>query len=203
MGWIAAGSHPRSRRPRCPMDSQPQAAPPSVVNFAALRRERLARLRAEILRADCGAAVFLDPINIRYATDVSNMQVWGLHNPVRYSYVAAEGPVLHFEFPSCRHLAQGIETIDEVRDAQAATYLMAGPELAGARPGLGRRARRSATTARRRQPAPGGRPLGLGRLSGAPAPGDRGRRRPGGRRAGPAPQDAARAGRDPRVGRRL
>ncbi|MEM7226075.1 MAG: Xaa-Pro peptidase family protein [Pseudomonadota bacterium] len=103
---------------------------PTNVERGTLRRERLARLKAEIVKADCAAGVFLDPINIRYATDVSNMQVWCLHNPVRYSYVAADGPVLHFEFPSCNHLAEGIETIDEVRPAQAATYLMAGPEVA-------------------------------------------------------------------------
>jgi len=41
--------------------------------------------------------VFFDPINIRYTTDTSNMQVWALHNPVRYAFVPFEGPVVLFE----------------------------------------------------------------------------------------------------------
>ena len=99
-----------------------------VVSVGALRRERLARLRSVLKKADVAAAVFFDPINIRYATDVSNMQVWCLHNPTRYSFVATDGPVVHFEFLSCEHLASGIDTIDEVRPAIAWTYLMSGPE---------------------------------------------------------------------------
>lgn len=99
-----------------------------AVDVNALRRERLARLRTVLKEADVAAALFLDPINIRYATDVSNMQVWCLHNPTRYSFVATDGPIVHFEFVSCEHLATGIDTIDEVRPAIAWTYLMSGPE---------------------------------------------------------------------------
>jgi Xaa-Pro aminopeptidase len=101
---------------------------PSRVNLERLRRERLERLRRELKRADCAGAVLLDPVNIRYAADVSNMQVWCLHNPTRYSFMATEGPLVHFEFASCEHLAAGIETIDEVRPARAWTYLIAGAE---------------------------------------------------------------------------
>ena len=98
------------------------------VDLAKLRVERLQRLRATLIAADCAGAVFLDPINIRYATDVANMQVWCLHNPARYAFVAAEGPVVLFEFPSCSHLGAGMDLIDEVRPGQSWIYLMAGPE---------------------------------------------------------------------------
>jgi Xaa-Pro aminopeptidase len=81
---------------------------------------------------DCAAGVFFDPVNIRYATDVSNMQVWGLHNPARYAFVASEGPVILFEFPGCAHLGAGMTLIDEVRPAQSWLYLMAGPEAQSA-----------------------------------------------------------------------
>ncbi len=93
-----------------------------------LRRERLQRLQAVLQEADCGAALFFDPINIRYATDVSNMQVWCLHNPARYAFVAADGPVVLFEFKTCEHLAASMELVDEVRPAHAWIYLMAGAE---------------------------------------------------------------------------
>jgi Xaa-Pro aminopeptidase len=56
------------------------------------------------------------------------MQVWGLHNPARYVFVASEGPVVLFEFPSCAHLGAEMKLIDEVRPAQSWLYLMAGPE---------------------------------------------------------------------------
>jgi Xaa-Pro aminopeptidase len=102
------------------------------VDIPRLRRERLARLRAELHRADCAGAIFFDPINIRYATDVSNMQVWCLHNPARYAFVATSGPVVMFEFPSCHHLAEQVDIVDEVRGARSWVYLMAGP-LAEAR----------------------------------------------------------------------
>jgi Xaa-Pro aminopeptidase len=93
-----------------------------------LRRERLERLQAVLREADCGAALFFDPINIRYATDVSNMQVWCLHNPARYVFVAADGPVVLFEFNTCEHLAASMELVDEVRPANAWIHLMAGTE---------------------------------------------------------------------------
>jgi Xaa-Pro aminopeptidase len=93
-----------------------------------LRLERLERLRATLVESDCAGAVFFDPINIRYVTDVANMQVWGLHNPARYAFVASEGPVILFEFPSCAHLGAAMELIGEGRQAQSWFYLMAGPE---------------------------------------------------------------------------
>ena len=103
---------------------------PIDIDARALRKERLARLRRVLQQEDVAAAVFLDPINIRYATDVSNMQVWCLHNPTRYAFVAASGPVIQFEFANCDHLAEDIETIDEVRPATSWTNLMAGPHAA-------------------------------------------------------------------------
>ena len=99
----------------------------AAVDVAALRRERLERLRGVLQEADVAAALFFDPINIRYACDVSNMQVWCLHNPTRYAFVTSEGPLVLFEFASCEHLATGIETVDEVRPATAWTPIMAGP----------------------------------------------------------------------------
>ena len=98
------------------------------VDVTALRHERLARLRAILKQADVAAGLFFDPINIRYATGVSNMQVWCLHNPTRYAFVATEGRVIQFEFASCEHLADGIDTIDEVRPGIPWTYLMSGSD---------------------------------------------------------------------------
>jgi Xaa-Pro dipeptidase len=82
-----------------------------------LERGRLDRLRAAIVSAGCDAALFLDPVNIRYATGTSNMQVYSLHNPCRYTFVPAEGPVVLFEFKGCSHLSDGHPNVAEVRTA--------------------------------------------------------------------------------------
>ena len=104
-------------------------ADPSI-DLGRLRLERLQRLRATLVDFDCAGAVFLDPINIRYATDVSNMQVWGLHNPARYAFIASEGPVILFEFPSCAHLGERMELIDEVRFLTARQLIIQSEKLA-------------------------------------------------------------------------
>ena len=64
------------------------------VNLEALRAYRLQRVRDQLRQRDVAACLLFDPINIRYATDVTNMQVWTLHNPARYLFVPVEGPVV-------------------------------------------------------------------------------------------------------------
>lgn len=88
---------------------------------------RLARLQAQLVAADCDAGVFYDPVNIRYATGTSNMQVYSLHNPCRYAFVPAEGPVVLFDFKGCEHLASGHPAVGEVRDATSWYHFVTGP----------------------------------------------------------------------------
>ena len=97
------------------------------VDLKALRAYRLDRVRQELRRRDYAAVVLYDPINIRYATDSSNMQVWTLHNAARYAFVPTEGPVVLFDFHGCAHMSDGLDTVDEVRPAQSWYYFAAGP----------------------------------------------------------------------------
>lgn len=83
----------------------------------ALETSRLDRLRDSIVDSGCDAGLFYDPINIRYATGTSNMTVYSLHNPCRYAYVPAEGPVVLFEFKGCAHLSDAHRNVAEVRTA--------------------------------------------------------------------------------------
>lgn len=95
---------------------------------------RLERLRGRLAEADCAAGVFFDPINIRYATGVSNMQVYSLHNPCRYVFVPVAGPVVLFDFKGCAHLSADRRAVDEVREAVSWYHFVAGSrcaELAG------------------------------------------------------------------------
>ena len=88
---------------------------------------RLAKLKAELARADCAAGLFYDPVNIRYATGTSNMQVYCLHNPCRYAFVATDGPVVLFEFKGCAHLSDDCPAVDVVRDAVTWYHFVSGP----------------------------------------------------------------------------
>jgi Xaa-Pro aminopeptidase len=86
-----------------------------VPDLAALREYRLERLRGELRGSDCAGLLLFDPLNIRYATDTTNMQVWIAHNPIRACFIATEGPVVLFEYRRAMHLADHLPLVDEVR----------------------------------------------------------------------------------------
>lgn len=90
------------------------------------RQYRLSRIRQQLLQHDCAAILLYDPVNIRYALDVSNMQVWTAHNAIRYALIFADGPAIMFEFKGCHHLCDEYEGIDEVRNSIAWIYMSAG-----------------------------------------------------------------------------
>lgn len=102
------------------------------IDLDRMRQDRLQRLREVLREADVAGILLFDPINIRYASDVSNMQVWCMHNPVRYLFVATEGPTVLFEFLHCEFLADGLDTVDEVRAGTSSVHLIAGANAADA-----------------------------------------------------------------------
>src|SRR5262245_51465695 len=75
------------------------------------------------------ACVLIDPVNIRYATGARNMQVFHSRNPARYLFVPSSGPVILYEFTGWAHLAEGLETIDEIRPAITASFVAAGDAI--------------------------------------------------------------------------
>jgi Xaa-Pro aminopeptidase len=102
------------------------------IDLAAVRAYRLGRVRAQMAVASLDACVLVDSVNIRYATGARNMQVFHLRNPARYLFVPASGPVVLHEFAGCAHLAEGLETIGEVRPAITASFAASGPGIASA-----------------------------------------------------------------------
>ena len=96
----------------------------------AARRYRLQRVREQLIVAGCDAILLYDPVNIRYATDTTNMQVWTMHNPARYAVVFAEGPALLWEFHNCAHLHSGNPLVDEIRQAINWSYFACGNRAA-------------------------------------------------------------------------
>jgi len=93
-----------------------------------VRLYRLGRVRRALVERDLAGVILYDQLNTRYATDATNMQVWCLHNEVRYVYVPAEGPVVLFDYGGRDLLCEGLPTIDEVRPPVSFLYFMAGDD---------------------------------------------------------------------------
>jgi Xaa-Pro aminopeptidase len=99
------------------------------IEMVRLRAYRMGRLQAELRKRDYGAALLLDPMNIRYATGSRNMSVWTSHTPARYCFVPAEGKAILWDFHNCEHLAAGLETIEEVRPARGFYFFGSGSRV--------------------------------------------------------------------------
>ncbi|MFO7771023.1 MAG: Xaa-Pro peptidase family protein [Roseovarius gahaiensis] len=100
------------------------------IDLRAVRLYRQGRVRQEMAKRGIGAVILSDPVNIRYATGTRNMQVFSMRNaPSRYLLLTAKRSIL-FEFTGCLHLADGFETVDEVRPAKTASFVAAGPHIA-------------------------------------------------------------------------
>lgn len=99
------------------------------IDLKAVRLYRLGRVRDQMSVYGIDAVILSDPVNIRYATGTRNMQVFSMRNaPSRYLLLTTKRSIL-FEFKGCAHLAEGYETIDEVRTAKTASFVAAGPNI--------------------------------------------------------------------------
>jgi Xaa-Pro aminopeptidase len=94
----------------------------SGLDFVALRAYRLSRTRAALKRAGYPACLLFDPVNIRYACGVRRGPLFQMHMPLRYLFIAVEGPVILFGASDV-----GLETIDECRPGAMIPYLFGGP----------------------------------------------------------------------------
>jgi len=92
-------------------------------NLKAMRQRRLERVRAELKARDYAGILLYDPLNIRYAADHTNMQLWTAHDASRYLFIATEGPSVLFEFQNCFHLSDHTGMVDEVRPAKSWIYM--------------------------------------------------------------------------------
>ncbi len=94
------------------------------IDERAVRAYRANRIRRELRRQDREAVLVVDPINVRYATGTRNMQVWTMHNVVRYALVFAHGPTVLFDLATGRHLSDGLESVSDIRTSIPFDYLL-------------------------------------------------------------------------------
>ncbi len=97
------------------------------IDMVKLRGYRLGRIRQQLKKSRCGAAVLFDPINVRYATGRRSHATFGLHILGRAAFVPADGPVVLFDSEAYAYLSDPLETIDEVRPGKALSFFFGGP----------------------------------------------------------------------------
>ena len=95
-------------------------------HLATMREYRLQRLKAQLAARDLAGILLFDPLNIRYATDTTNMQLWTTHNPARACFVAASGHVVLWDFHGCDHLSAHLPLISELRSGASFFYFETG-----------------------------------------------------------------------------
>lgn len=105
------------------------AAGLELPDLTAMRQYRVDRIAAKLAELDYAGIILFDPLNVRYASDSTNMQLWVAHNAARYAFVSAAGYVILWDYADCEFLSGHSHVIDEVRPAVGSTFFLAGRRL--------------------------------------------------------------------------
>ena len=97
-----------------------------IPNLARMRAFRHARIVEKLVERDLAGVLVFDPLNIRYATDSTNMQLWNTHNPFRACLVCADGHMVLFDYKNSMFLADFNPLVNEVRSGATMFYFSAG-----------------------------------------------------------------------------
>ncbi|MEO0332762.1 MAG: aminopeptidase P family protein, partial [Bacteroidota bacterium] len=95
-------------------------------DLQAMRRYRYDRLLAEVNKRGYGGILMTDPLNIRYATDSTNMQLWNTHNPFRACMLFADGHMVLWDYKNSLFLADHNPLVHEVRSGASMFYFASG-----------------------------------------------------------------------------
>jgi Xaa-Pro dipeptidase len=88
----------------------------------AMREYRWRRLTQSLVDRDIGGLLMFDPLNIRYATDTTNMQLWNSHNPFRACLLCADGHMVMWEYKNAPFLVSFNPRVAELRSGAAFFY---------------------------------------------------------------------------------
>ncbi len=103
-----------------------EAAGLALPDLARMRGYRLQRLVEAINARDLGGLLLFDPMNIRYATDTTNMQLWNSHNPFRACMVCADGHMVVWEYKNSPFLVTFNPLVRELRHGASFFYSVTG-----------------------------------------------------------------------------
>lgn len=103
-----------------------QAAGLTLPDLGAMRHYRWQRLTAALVARDVGGLLLFDPMNIRYATDTTNMQLWNSHNPFRAVLLCADGHMVIWEYKNAPFLVTFNPLVAEIRSGASFFYSITG-----------------------------------------------------------------------------
>lgn len=95
-------------------------------NLEAMREFRWRRLTRALVDRDVGGLLLFDPLNIRYATDTTNMQLWNSHNPFRAVLICADGHMVIWEYKEAPFLVTFNPLVREIRSGASFFYAVSG-----------------------------------------------------------------------------
>lgn len=95
-----------------------------------MREFRLQRIVEQLQKRDLAGVLLFDPLNIRYATDSTNMQLWITHNHARACFVSAGGHMILWDFHNCGHLSAHLPLVRELRHGASFFFFESGDRTA-------------------------------------------------------------------------
>ncbi|MFT4742513.1 MAG: Xaa-Pro dipeptidase [Yoonia sp.] len=106
-----------------------EAAGLTLPNLGAMREYRWKRLTQHIVDRGFGGLLVFDPLNIRYATDTTNMQLWNTHNPFRAVLLCADGYMVIWDYKNTPFLADYNPLVRESRSGASMFYFSSGDQV--------------------------------------------------------------------------
>ncbi len=103
-----------------------EAAGLTPPNLDRMREYRWRRLTEALVKRDIGGLLMFDPLNIRYATDTTNMQLWNSHNPFRAVLLCADGHMVIWEYKQAPFLVTFNPLVKELRSGASFFYSITG-----------------------------------------------------------------------------
>ncbi len=94
----------------------------TLPDLGRMREYRWARLVQALADRDYGGLLLYDPLNIRYATDTTNMQLWNTHNPFRACLICADGHMVMWEYKNSPFLVTFNPLVKELRSGATFFY---------------------------------------------------------------------------------
>ena len=105
------------------------AAGLELPNLPAMREHRWKRLTQHIVDRGYAGLLMFDPLNIRYATDSTNMQVWNTHNPFRAVLLCADGYMVIWDYKNSPFLSKFNPLVKEQRSGADLFYFDRGDKI--------------------------------------------------------------------------
>ncbi|MCP5073344.1 MAG: aminopeptidase P family protein [Rhodobacteraceae bacterium] len=94
----------------------------TLPNLERMREYRWNRLTKHVVDRGYGGLLMFDPLNIRYATDSTNMQLWNTHNPFRAVLLCADGYMVIWDYKNSPFLSKFNPLVREQRSGADLFY---------------------------------------------------------------------------------